>query len=56
MYVTEIQIEKIFLKAYFRYSEIVKLIEKFHHIYKDVNLKHLSTSTWISNHSTKVIE
>ncbi|CAD8127535.1 unnamed protein product [Paramecium sonneborni] len=56
IYIVEIEIGKIVLKIYIRFSKAQELLSIFRKRYPQAKFEEISSSNWLNNHSTKIIE
>ncbi|CAD8209659.1 unnamed protein product [Paramecium pentaurelia] len=56
IYIVEIEIDRIVLKIYIRFSRALELLNIFKQRYPDGTFEDISSYHWLNNHSTKVIE
>ncbi|CAD8193097.1 unnamed protein product [Paramecium octaurelia] len=56
IYIVEIEIQRIVLKIYIRFSKALELLTIFKQRYPHGKFEDISSYHWLNNHSTKVIE
>lgn len=56
VYVVEVSISKIAIKLFLRYSEIIKMADKYRKFHPKFDVAKFPNDEWLTNHKTIVIE